>query len=55
LPETLVAPLKALRTRNLRRSILPAPDRAAAAAFFRDDILRTQDLIGRDLTHWLGA
>jgi hypothetical protein len=55
MPEALVAPLKALRTRNLRKSTLPAPDRATATAFFRDDILRTQDLIGRDLTHWLGA
>lgn len=54
-PEALVAPLKALRTRNLRRSALPATDRRAATAFFRDDILRTQDLIGRDLSHWLHA
>ena len=55
MPEALVAPLKALRSRNLRRSPLPAADRAAATAFFRDDILRTQDLIGRDLSHWLAA
>ena len=26
---------------------------AAAAGFFREDILRTQDLIGRDLSAWL--
>ena len=55
MPEALVAPLKALRSRNLRKSALPATDRAAATAFFRDDILRTQDLIGRDLSHWLRA
>jgi sulfotransferase family protein len=55
MPEALVTPLKALRTRNLRRSALPAADRGAATAFFRDDILRTQDLIGRDLSHWLHA
>jgi hypothetical protein len=30
-------------------------ERAAAAAFFRDDVLRTQDLIGRDLSAWLRA
>ena len=55
MPEAMVAPLKALRARNLRRSTLPGPDRRAATAFFRDDILRTQDLIGRDLSHWLQA
>ena len=55
MPEALVAPLKALRNRNLRKSGLPETDRAAATAFFRDDILRTQDLIGRDLSHWLRA
>lgn len=55
MPETLVAPLKALRSRNLQKGALPATDRAAATAFFRDDILRTQDLIGRDLSHWLRA
>jgi hypothetical protein len=44
-----------LRSRNLRKNGLPEPDRAAATAFFRDDILRTQDLIGRDLSHWLRA
>ena len=54
-PEAMVAPLKALRTRNLRKSALPGADRRAATAFFRDDILRTQDLIGRDLSHWLQA
>lgn len=55
LPERLVAPLKALRTRNLSKAPLPEADRGAAQAFFRDDILRTQDLIGRDLSHWLRA
>ena len=55
MPEALVAPLKALRSRNLRKEGLAPADRAAATAFFRDDILRTQDLIGRDLSHWLQA
>ena len=40
MPEALVAPLKALRSRNLRKSALPEADRAAATAFFRDDILQ---------------
>ncbi len=55
LPEALVAPFKALRSRNLAKRALPEADRRAAADFFREDILRTQDLIGRDLSHWLRA
>lgn len=53
MPEALVAPLKALRSRNLQKRALPEAERRAAAEFFREDILRTQDLIGRDLSHWL--
>jgi hypothetical protein len=53
LPERAVEPLKALRSRNLARQPLGAADRAAAAGYFREDILRTQELIGRDLSHWL--
>ena len=34
---------------------LAPEDRRAAIGFFRDDILRTQDLIGRDLSSWLHA
>lgn len=55
LPEAMVAPLKALRNRNLAKRPLPTADRRTATDFFRDDILRTQDLIGRDLSHWLRA
>jgi len=54
-PEAVIAPLKALRTRNLARRPLPEADRRAASDFFREDILRTQDLLGRDLSHWLAA
>ena len=54
-PEALVAPLKALRSRNLQKRPLPEADRAAATDFFREDILRTQEIIGRDLSHWLQA
>jgi hypothetical protein len=55
MPEALVAPLKALRNRNLAKRPLPEADRRTATDFFREDILRTQDLIGRDLSHWLRA
>jgi hypothetical protein len=55
LPEALVQPLKNLRSRNLAKSPLPAADRRVAEGLFREDILRTQDLIGRDLSHWLRA
>lgn len=55
LPEALIAPLKALRARNLAKRPLPEADRRAASDVFRDDVLRTQDLIGRDLSHWLRA
>lgn len=32
---------------------MTAEERAAARAFFRDDPLRTEELIGIDLSHWL--
>lgn len=47
--------LKALRSRNLRKSTLPPEDRAAARAFFEEDIRATGALIGRDLSHWLAG
>ena len=28
-------------------------ERARAAAYFREDVLKTEDLIGIDLSHWL--
>lgn len=55
LPEAVVAPLKALRARNLEKPPLRPADRRVALDFFRDDIERTQDLIGRDLSHWMRA
>ena len=33
--------------------VLTEEERAVAYAFYRDDILRTQDLIGLDLSRWL--
>lgn len=55
LPESMIAPFKALRSRNLEKRPLPASERKAAVDFFREDILRTGDLIGRDLSGWLSA
>jgi hypothetical protein len=43
-----------LREWNIRRPPpLPKPIRNELAPLFKEDILRTADLIGRDLTHWL--
>jgi Sulfotransferase domain len=55
LPESWVHAAKDLRSRNLDRSKmqLSAEERERAAVYFRDDILKTQDLIGLDLSHWL--
>ena len=53
-PEAVMNAAKRLRSRNLVKQQLNPEDCARARAFFRDDILRTQDLIGRDLSAWLG-
>ncbi|TPE48411.1 sulfotransferase family protein [Amaricoccus solimangrovi] len=53
LPRDAVEKLKDLRGRNLRKQPMSAADRKAALAIFREDILATGTLIGRDLTHWL--
>ena len=55
LPAAAVERLRSLRSRNLQKQPLAPEDRRAAIGFFRDDILRTQDLIGRDLSSWLHA
>jgi hypothetical protein len=54
-PEPLVERLRGLRSRNLAKQPLPPEDRRKAIGFFREDILRTQDLIGRDLSVWLSV
>ena len=54
-PEPLVERLRAVRSRNLQKQPLRPEDRRAAIGLFREDILRTQDLIGRDLSAWLNA
>jgi hypothetical protein len=40
-------------TGNLERLELPAEYRARFSGYYRDDILRLADLIGRNLDHWL--
>jgi Sulfotransferase family len=46
--------VRRLRTRNMRRPPpLPPEVRAQLTRHFRDGILRTSDLIGRNLDHWL--
>ena len=54
-PNALAERLRGLRSRNLEKQPLKPEDRRAAIGFFREDILRTQDLIGRDLSSWLRA
>ena len=55
LPESLVYKAKDLRSLNLDKSKMrmTAEEKAFAYDFFRDDVRRTQDLIGMDLAHWL--
>jgi hypothetical protein len=46
--------VRRLRARTLRKApALPPAVRAEITAHLRDDIRRTGDLIGRDLSHWL--
>jgi hypothetical protein len=47
--------LERLKNDNLQVQRLNPEERREAAALFRDDILRTQDLIGRDLSGWMHA
>lgn len=44
---------KEVRSRNLVKQRMTAEERAKARAIFHDDILKTQDLLGRDLSAWL--
>lgn len=56
LPEAWVAAAKDMRSFNLdkRKMRMTEEEREGAAAFFREDILKTQELIGMDLSRWLG-
>lgn len=55
LPEAWVYKAKDLRSLNLDKSRMQmtAEERAGAYAFYRDDILRTQELLDIDLSRWL--
>jgi hypothetical protein len=54
IPRGLADRVRRIRTRNLRRAPELSPDlRAELIERFRDDIGRTSELIGRDLTAWL--
>jgi hypothetical protein len=52
-PEALADLGKSVRSRNLQKQRMTEDERARALAIFRDDILATQELIGRDLSAWL--
>jgi hypothetical protein len=46
--------VKRLRARNMRKApSLPADLKRELTGYFRDDIARTGELIGRSLDHWL--
>jgi hypothetical protein len=46
--------IRRIRTRTMRAApALPTDLKAELTAHFRDDIRRTSELIGRDLSHWL--
>lgn len=57
LPMTLRQPLRlglmAIRNRNLDRATMTPDTRRKLIELFRDDIERLQDLLQRDLSHWL--
>jgi hypothetical protein len=55
LPDFLKKSFKRIYSKNLRREVLMADERMSALSFFRDDILRTQDLLNLDLTNWLSS
>lgn len=44
-----------LNAANLVRDVMSPATRSALLAEYHDDILRTQDLLGRDLSHWVRA
>lgn len=53
-PKRLRHAVRTVRDRNLKRADpLPGELRSRWVSHFREDVLRTQDIIGRDLTHWL--
>jgi hypothetical protein len=55
LPMPVQNRLERLKNDNLQPQRLGSDERRKATALFRDDILRTQDLVGRDLSGWMHA
>ena len=53
IPMSIQRQLEAIKNANLVPQRLTPEERADARQLFRDDIRRTQDLIGKDLSHWL--
>jgi hypothetical protein len=53
-PKPVANWMRRLRTRNLRQAPALSPElRQHLTNGFREDIVRTSELIGRNLTHWL--
>jgi hypothetical protein len=52
LSEGVIARGRAIRSANLEKRRMTPEERAAAVAVFQEDIRRTEDLIGRDLSLW---
>jgi hypothetical protein len=55
MPEKLVEAAKNLRNSNLEKQEMTLKERQEALDIFRGDILKTQDIIGEDLSAWLRA
>jgi hypothetical protein len=54
MPKAAANWLRRLRSRTMRKApAIPAELKAELTSRFRDDILRTSELIGRNLDHWL--
>lgn len=53
LPERLVKGGKDLRSRNLEKHVMTPEERDRGYAWFHDDLLRTQELTGLDLSAWI--
>ena len=54
-PEPIVAAAKRIRSRNLEKHRMTEAERDGAYRFFHEDLLRTQELIGIDLSRWIRA
>lgn len=54
-PAAVVTMVHRVRNRAVASGTITPATRQRLIAYFRDDILRTQDIIGRDLGHWLDA